>query len=267
MINPLIASAIEFKKAGGRRRFRGHQASDPQPLSRWFVRWICLAMSLAVVVLCMRTFGSPLPPTTAIGIALLGCLIGWFVGASRLHEKNPFHERRPEELSDVRRTVDPLEADRVNSVKAALEHLREQPVRRANVLIGRPNVRTGEGGAHDVRSLLSDVVGELAGSPRPRDAEAGRLLLDYYIKRVGSHEVIMERLCLSRPTFYRRLKHGLGLVTQRLDEMADPRLPTILFTHVSRPALENGLDELASRRSRAQGRASTQVLLGDPTSA
>jgi hypothetical protein len=65
------------------------------------------------------------------------------------------------------------------------------------------------------------VIAELAVAPGPRDAEAGRLLLDYYVKRVGSHEVIMERLHLSRPTFYRRLQRGFALVAERLDELSE----------------------------------------------
>ena len=51
--------------------------------------------------------------------------------------------------------------------------------------------------------------------------QAGRLLLDYYVKKVGSHEVIMERLHLSRPTFYRRLQRGFQLVAERIDEMSE----------------------------------------------
>jgi hypothetical protein len=52
-----------------------------------------------------------------------------------------------------------------------------------------------------------------------RDAEAGRVLTDYYIRRVGSHEVVAERLQLSRPTFYRRLQRGLALVVERLNDL------------------------------------------------
>ena len=53
-----------------------------------------------------------------------------------------------------------------------------------------------------------------------RDAECGRVLLDYYVRRVGSHEVVMERLYLTRPTYYRRLHHGFLLVANRLDELS-----------------------------------------------
>jgi hypothetical protein len=69
----------------------------------------------------------------------------------------------------------------------------------------------------DLRKLLVGVVADVAMSRDPRAAEAGRLLLDYYVKRVGSHEVVMERLHLSRPTFYRRLSRGLVLTADRLD--------------------------------------------------
>ena len=72
-----------------------------------------------------------------------------------------------------------------------------------------------------LRAVLVDVISELAASSQPRDAEAGRLLLDYYVKKVGSHEVIMERLHLSRPTFYRRLQRGFQLVAERIDEMSE----------------------------------------------
>ena len=46
------------------------------------------------------------------------------------------------------------------------------------------------------------------------------MLLDYYVRRVGSHEVVMERLYLTRPTYYRRLHHGFLLVANRLDELS-----------------------------------------------
>jgi murein DD-endopeptidase MepM/ murein hydrolase activator NlpD len=45
----------------------------------------------------------------------------------------------------------------------------------------------------ELRALLVDVIGELAASAAPRDAESGHLLLDYYVRRVGSHEVVRVR--------------------------------------------------------------------------
>ncbi|HYW23758.1 MAG TPA: hypothetical protein VE953_06300 [Terriglobales bacterium] len=79
----------------------------------------------------------------------------------------------------------------------------------------------GTAAGPELRGLLVDVVRELAAAKAPRDAEAGQLLVDYYVKRVGSHEVIAERLHLSRPTFYRRLQRGLTLTAERLDELAE----------------------------------------------
>src|SRR5207248_2689392 len=69
-----------------------------------------------------------------------------------------------------------------------------------SALAQMPGMSRDGSAASDLRALLVDVIGELAVSHAPRDAESGRLLLDYYVKRVGSHDVIMERLHLSRPT-------------------------------------------------------------------
>jgi hypothetical protein len=108
------------------------------------------------------------------------------------------------------------------AVKEALDVLDDVPA-----LSGSPLVRlaciSAEGSAAgpELRGLLVDVVRELAGAKAPRDAEAGQLLVDYYVKKVGSHEVIAERLHLSRPTFYRRLQRGLTLTAERLDELAE----------------------------------------------
>lgn len=89
--------------------------------------------------------------------------------------------------------------EQVRLVKAALGSLDEQP---------------------ELRARVAQVVADMATSPRARESEAGRVLLDYYVKRVGTHEVVMERLYLSRPTFYRRLKLGITLVARRVPELA-----------------------------------------------
>jgi hypothetical protein len=108
------------------------------------------------------------------------------------------------------------------TVKAALDALGEPGALAASPLVRLPVITVeGSAAAAELRSLLLDVVSELAAARAPRDAEAGRLLADYYVKRVGSHELIAERLHLSRPTFYRRLQRGLTLVAERLDELAE----------------------------------------------
>jgi hypothetical protein len=46
-------------------------------------------------------------------------------------------------------------------------------------------------------------------------------LLDYYVRKVGSHELIMERLHMTHPTYYRRLQRGFQLIAERLDELSE----------------------------------------------
>jgi len=49
---------------------------------------------------------------------------------------------------------------------------------------------------------MIEIVNELSRSADPRDAEAGLAFCStYYIKHVGSHEVVMERLYLSTTDF------------------------------------------------------------------
>jgi len=67
-----------------------------------------------------------------------------------------------------------------------------------------------------LRGLLLRLLDELRQAGRPRDREAAALLSSYYVKRAGSHEIIAERLGLPRTTFYRRLHHGLELLTERI---------------------------------------------------
>ena len=122
---------------------------------------------------------------------------------------------------EMRWTRDPQSSVRPQLVRAALDDLGTPEALGRSPLGGLPGVSRGGSAAADLRAVLVDVIVELAASPGPRDAEAGKLLLDYYVKRVGSHEVIMERLHLSRPTFYRRLQRGFALVSERLDELSE----------------------------------------------
>jgi hypothetical protein len=123
--------------------------------------------------------------------------------------------------NEVRWTRDPASTVRPQLVRAALDDLGTPEALGRSPLGSIPGISKGGSAASDLRAVLVDVISELAASSQPRDAEAGRLLLDYYVKKVGSHEVIMERLHLSRPTFYRRLQRGFQLVAERLDEMSE----------------------------------------------
>jgi len=108
------------------------------------------------------------------------------------------------------------------SVKDALDALADSQTLSASALTQLPCISAkGDAAGAELHGLLVDIVKELAAARAPRDAEAGRLLDEYYVRKVGSHELIAERLHLSRPTFYRRLQRGLALTAERLDELAE----------------------------------------------
>ena len=117
-------------------------------------------------------------------------------------------------------TLDPDSNAREQLVRAALDDLGTPEALGRSPLAHLPVVSKGASAAVELRALLVDVIGELAASSAPRDAESGHLLLDYYVKRVGSHEVIMERMHMTRPTYYRRLHHGFALVANRIDQLS-----------------------------------------------
>jgi hypothetical protein len=165
------------------------------------------------------------------GVVLAATIVSWSIGRllrAGMPDSSaavpPLLEVTPGELvapGEVRWTRDPQSTIRPQLVRAALDDLGTPEALGRSPLGQLPGVSRGGSAAADLRAVLVDVIGELATSTGPRDAEAGKLLLDYYVKRVGSHEVIMERLHLSRPTFYRRLQRGFALVAERLDELSE----------------------------------------------
>lgn len=105
------------------------------------------------------------------------------------------------------------------AVKQALEDL-DQPAALGLNPLARLPVLTPDNPS-ELRGLLIDVIVEIGESRSPREAESGRLLFDYYIKKIGSHELIAERLHLSRPTYFRRLHDGYALVALQLNGVTD----------------------------------------------
>ncbi len=174
--------------------------------------------------------GTSWNPSLWAGVVLAATMISWMMGRL-VRAGQPSLEARtdlvpaPVALNiipvEVRWTRDPQSTIRPQLVRAALDDLGTPEALGRSPLGQLAGVSRGGSAAADLRSVLVDVIGELASAPGPRDAEAGKLLLDYYVKKVGSHEVIMERLHLSRPTFYRRLQRGFSLVAERLDEMSE----------------------------------------------
>jgi hypothetical protein len=173
----------------------------------------------------MEILGTAWSLSLWLGVALASVVINWMLG-SLLRAGLPGSVDAPPVqqaavVLEARWTRDPQSTIRPQLVRAALDDLGTPEALGRSPLGQLAGVSRGGSAAADLRSVLVDVIAELASSPGPRDAEAGKLLLDYYVKRVGSHEVIMERLHLSRPTFYRRLQRGFALVAERLDEMSE----------------------------------------------
>lgn len=172
--------------------------------------------------------GSVWGPSLWAGAIISSTMLCWLLGRllrSGLPSAviSPFLELREEQTPAAaaeRWTLDPDSGAREQLVRAALDDLGTPEALGRSPLAQLPGVSRGDSAAVDLRALLVDVIGELAASAAPRDAESGHLLLDYYVKRVGSHDVIMERLHLSRPTYYRRLHHGFELVAAHLDRMS-----------------------------------------------
>ena len=105
------------------------------------------------------------------------------------------------------------------SVKHALENLDSPRALELSPLTESPVISTSRSAA-ELRALLVDVVSELSDSSNSEDAEAGRVLLNYYVKSVGTPEVTKVRLNMSRPTYFRRLKLGHVLVADQLRRLS-----------------------------------------------
>jgi predicted ATPase len=105
----------------------------------------------------------------------------------------------------------------VEQVKQALEAL-HRPRELGQTGLGR--LLGLEPGGAVLREVLTERVEQLATSPDGREREAGQLLRDYYVRRVGSQELVADRLHMTRATFYRRLHLGWQLLGERLTTLS-----------------------------------------------
>jgi hypothetical protein len=177
--------------------------------------WVVLYWVAIVAVEGGTAWSAHLWAGVVLAAALAGFLVSYLAGIRRPRSvvaAEIWGDRWPQRHVEVSPAA----------VKEALDVLDDAPALAACPLVGLACISAdGTGAGPELRGLLVDVVRELAAAKAPRDAEAGQLLVDYYVKKVGSHEVIAERLHLSRPTFYRRLQRGLTLTAERLDELAE----------------------------------------------
>ena len=109
-----------------------------------------------------------------------------------------------------------MQRSRTSGLRARLEDLYRPASLARSPLVRLRCIDQDADLASALRMLLLRLLDELRDTGQPRDREAAALLGSYYVKRVGSHEVIAERLGLPRTTFYRRLHRGLGLLAERI---------------------------------------------------
>jgi len=102
--------------------------------------------------------------------------------------------------------------DHAAHIAWALGRIRDPQALAASPLLACPRTPT----AASLRGWLYDAVHGLALSEDAAEAEAGRILQAYYFGRASTHHQVARALHLSRATYFRRLRHGLGTLGARL---------------------------------------------------
>jgi len=207
------AKPIDLRRWVGLTAAKSRVAGRSRTAALWLTAVLILSLVLVV------PWDHPSAKVVAAGF-VVSALVGWLLGAHGQFGKASVatpHRAPAAQVSPERWPQGPESLARQVLLKSALENLADVEALRLSPLTLLPALSRSSNSGADLRDMLVDVVTELTASRAPRDREAGQLLFDYYVKRVGSHEVVMERLCLSRPTFYRRLQRGFERLAERLD--------------------------------------------------
>jgi hypothetical protein len=130
-------------------------------------------------------------------------VVGWTAKAVGAEPIRPYAQQLPER-------------ELTAQLKTALEHIDELHTLQQNPLTNLLQVRDEPDRGAALRTCLLNAIGELADSPTLADQQAAALLLDYYVHRIGSMELVADKLRLPRTTFYRRLQRGLTRTAQQL---------------------------------------------------
>jgi hypothetical protein len=112
------------------------------------------------------------------------------------------------------RAADPHEQRIAAQVRQALRDINHPARLSASPLLAWLDLPAAE----DLRTPLLRAILELCSSDMAADAEAGHVLADYYLSRRGGHEHVANKLHLSRSTYFRRLNHGIVLLTSHLTQ-------------------------------------------------
>ena len=115
-------------------------------------------------------------------------VVGWTAEAVGTDPLKPYAQQLPER-------------ELTAQLKTALEHIDELDALQQSPLTNLLQVRDEQDRAIALRACLLNAIGELADSPAHSDQQAGALLLAYYVKRIGSMELVADKLRLPRTTF------------------------------------------------------------------
>ncbi|NUP49877.1 MAG: hypothetical protein HOW97_21570 [Catenulispora sp.] len=109
----------------------------------------------------------------------------------------------------------------VEAVRSALGCLRMPRALADSPLLGLPGLATTAA----LADFLRRAIDELAASELTTDAEAGRILLRYFVLRNTGHDALIHQAHLSRATYFRRLDHGVRLVAEAARQLLHPNRP------------------------------------------
>jgi hypothetical protein len=183
---------------------------------RLFAALVPVLYSGGVLLTAVLHGGTWWTGTLVAGLVVMSGLMGWLASYLALS-----YEGRTGAAASLPRGRSLVEEEDVKKVLDALHEgdraaLGSSPLTRLPCLVGPP-AEAGE----ELRTILVEVIKELAASRSPRDAEAGQILLEYYVRRIGSHEVVLGPMHMSKQTYFRRLERGKALVRERLDELSE----------------------------------------------
>jgi hypothetical protein len=191
--------------------------SRGRPIQAWLLGSLTAgAFAASYLLLLALAGGVAWDAQLSVGVVLLAGAAGWLI-AMVLFAVLPGSRDWDEGFATRHERVATAPA-----VKSALEALQDVRTLGTSPLMQLAWIKAdGASGAGELKAALIQVMTELASSVDFRDAQSGRILIDYYVKRIGSHEVVAERNNVSRQTYFRRLDRGCAGVADRLEEVGE----------------------------------------------
>lgn len=189
--------------------------SRSRPRQVWILGALCAATFTITYLALLRLAGSFVWDwQLSVGVVLLAGAAGWLL-ATVLFAVLPSN-REFQEGTGIRTS----RTATAPAVKSAMEAMHDLRTLSTSPLMGLSVVREeGLSGAGELKAALIAAINDVAASTKFVDAQSGRILADYYVKGIGTHEMLAERHHVSRATYFHRLDRGFDRVADRLDEI------------------------------------------------